>query len=323
MHVRLYGLALLDLRGRVDDPPAATRARHLYIIIICMSEMTPSGQGRLAGTGRLRSDAAVPPLRLFTLNISGPSTDRAVRLLPALDGFDADLLVLTETRDNFGTHLMLDSYREKGYTVVAPVPPTAGERGVAVIHRLPAGKPPTTKSIDLAHRLVVTRVEGDRPFTLIGVYVPSRDASAAKILRKQAFLVQLTSLLHGLPDNEDVVLLGDLNIVSRSHVPRYPAFRAWEYDALEAISAAGLVDAFALLNPGVQAHSWIGRKGAGYRYDYGFVSKHLVDQLAACDYLHQFRLAGLSDHAGVMVGVERPCVLGRPVSAAPAELVNA
>jgi hypothetical protein len=36
-----------------------------------------------------------------------------VRLRPALDGLDADLLVLMETRDNFGTRLMLDSYREK------------------------------------------------------------------------------------------------------------------------------------------------------------------------------------------------------------------
>jgi exodeoxyribonuclease-3 len=263
------------------------------------------------------------PLRLFTLNISGPSTDRATRLLPALDGLDADLLVLTETRDNFGTRLMLDSYREKGYTVVAPIPPTAGERGVAVIHRLPLGKPPTTKSVDLAHRLVVSRIEGDRPFTLVGVYVPSRDASAPKILRKQAFLAQLMSLLHELPDDEDVVLLGDLNIVSRSHVPRYSAFRAWEYDALEAISAAGLVDAFARLNPGVQAHSWIGRKGAGYRYDYGFVSEHLVDQLAVCEYLHQFRLTGLSDHAAVMVVVEHSAGHRRPLITTPAELVNA
>jgi len=290
-------------------------------MIICMNQATHPAQGLIAVAGRTRSDAELPPLRLFTLNISGPSSERAVRLLPVLEVHNADLLVLTETRDNVGTHLMLDAYREKGYTVVAPIPPTAGERGVAVIHRLPVGKAPTTKSADLAHRLVVTRIEGDRPFTLIGVYVPSRDTSSAKIRRKQAFLSQLTSLLEGLPDHEDVVLLGDLNIISREHVPRYPAFRAWEYDALEAISAAGLVDAFALLNPGVQAHSWIGRKGAGYRYDYGFVSKRLVDQLVACDYLHDFRLAGLSDHAGVMVGVERSCASAHPLRAAPAELV--
>ena len=295
----------------------------IRLLLSYVMRATSSGQGWLAGVGPSVSDAVVRPIRLFTLNISGPSTDRARRLLPALDCLDADLLVLTETRDNLGTRLMLDAYRDKGYTVVAPIPPTAGERGVAVLHRLPVGSPPTTEPVDLAHRLVVTRVEGDRPFMLIGVYVPSRDASAAKIVRKQEFLAQLTLLVDRLPDDEDVVLLGDFNIVGRAHVPRYPAFRDWEYDALEAISAAGLVDAFAVLNPGVQAHSWIGRKGAGYRYDYGFVSKRLVDQLAGCDYLHQFRLDGLSDHAGVAVGVERPRTLACPLSAASAGLVHA
>jgi exodeoxyribonuclease III len=261
------------------------------------------GNQLVAGRGS-RSDDGVSPLRLFTLNVSGPSTDRARRLLPALDELDADVLVLTETRNNAGTRLLLDAYRERGCTVLAPTPPTSAERGVALIHRLPPGPPSAASSVDLAQRLVVARIVGDRPFTLIGAYVPSRDASAAKILRKKTFLTQLTTLLNEFPVEEDVVLLGDFNVISRLHVPRYPVFRAWEYDALEAIAAAGLVDAFAFLNPGLQAHSWIGRKGAGYRYDYGFVSQRLVDRLLVCDYLHEFRFAGLSDHAGVVVALD-------------------
>ena len=221
-----------------------------------------------------------------------------------MDQLDPEVLVLTETRNNGGTRLLLDAYRERHYTVLAPLPVTSGGRGVAVIHRLPAGAPRLSTSVELSERIVVSRIEGDRPFTLVGVYVPSRDASEAKIRRKKVFLTQMTSLLQDLPLDDNVVVLGDLNIVSRSHVPRYSAFRSWEYDALESISATGLVDAFAVLNPGVQAHSWIGRKGAGYRYDYGFVSESLVDRLRVCDYLHEFRLAGLSDHAGVVVALD-------------------
>jgi len=241
--------------------------------------------------------------------------------MPALDDLDVDLLVLTETRDNSGTRIILDSYRDRGYTVEAPTPPTTGERGVAVVHRLPVEGSRFVGSVGLAHRLVTTRVDCGQPLTLIGVYVPSRDASTTKILRKQTFLSELATLLQGLPEDEDVVLLGDLNIVSRNHVPRYPAFRAWEYDGLEAIAAAGLIDAFERLNPGVQAHSWIGRKGAGYRYDYGFVSDRLVDRLSTCNYLHQFRHAGLSDHAAVVVEIDRSDV---PASRSwPAELKSA
>lgn len=259
-------------------------------------------------------------MRFFTLNIGGPSIDRAERLLPALDDVGADVLVLTETRDNAGTRLLLDSYRDRDYTVLAPMPVTAGERGVAIIHRLAEGASSRSTSVDLFQRLIVARVEGERPFTIVGTYVPSRDTSPAKIHRKMTFLNQLTSLLQGLPSDEDMVVLGDFNIVSRTHVPRYPAFRVWEYDALDAIARVGLVDAFTLLNPGIQAHSWIGRKGAGYRYDYGFVSERLADRLLLCNYLHEFRLAGLSDHAGVLVTVDRSVA---PSTSSPCALVSA
>ena len=268
--------------------------------------------GDLSSSSRRPSDLDGPALHLFTLNISGPSVDRAERLLTALDQLDPEVLVLTETRNNAGTRLLLDTYRERKYTVLAPMPDTSGGRGVAVVHRLPAGVPSLSTAVEFSERIVVCRIGGDRPLTLVGVYVPSRDASEPKIRRKKVFLTQMTSLLQGLPLDDNVVVLGDLNILSRSHVPRYPAFRCWEYDALEAITATGLVDAFALLNPGVQAHSWIGRNGAGYRYDYGFVSESLVDRLRACDYVHDFRLAGLSDHAGVVVALDHPGVRRGP-----------
>ncbi len=266
------------------------------------------GQHGFPGTMKNVSDGLSNPeprtLRILTLNISGPSTERGLRLLDALESLDADLLVLTETRDNVGTRMLLDAYRGRDYVVISPMATTAGERGAAVIHRLPVHTPPSTRSADLAQRLVVTRVGGGRPFTVIGAYVPSRDASPGKILRKQTFLNQLISLLAELPPEEDVLLLGDFNVVGRSHVPRYSTFRSWEYDALEAIEAIGLVDAFGLLNPGVQAHSWIGRKGDGYRYDYAFASAGLIARVRDCSYLHDFRLKGLSDHAGLLTTLD-------------------
>src|ERR1700728_3745516 len=106
--------------------------------------MSPEGvlvSGHFSSWSPGPSDLDRPALRLFTLNISGPSVDRAERLLTALDQLDPEVLVLTETRDNAGTRLLLDAYRERNYTVLAPLPVTSGGRGVAVIHRLPAGAP--------------------------------------------------------------------------------------------------------------------------------------------------------------------------------------
>jgi exodeoxyribonuclease III len=245
-------------------------------------------------------------VRFATLNVCGPSAARANRLLEFLPWLKADVLVLTETRQNPGTARLLDHYRGLGYAVVAAQSMDASERGVAVIHR--AGRPvPLMHELtaEVRHRLVASEVWASQAITVVGAYVPSRDASPAKIERKQRFLSQMTALARHWTE-ERLVFLGDLNIVSRQHLPRFTAFRSWEYDALEALERNGLVDAYALLYPNKQAHSWIGRKGAGYRYDYAFVSAGLVPYLVDCEYIHEPRELGLSDHAAVVLTLDLP-----------------
>lgn len=237
----------------------------------------------------------------MTLNISGPSIGRAERLLGFLRGSDADVLVLTETRHNAGTRLLIEGLESDGWFVTSAAIRDAGERGVAVAQRAQGkvGHLPMAE-VDLAHRLVLIEIALGTPLTVVGAYVPSRDTTPAKIARKQLFLRQLTEVARQLGSRR-FVLLGDLNIVGRDHVPRYAAFRKWEYDTLEELERAGLVDAHLRLYPGTQVHSWIGRKGAGYRYDYAFVSPDLKDAVQECLYLHEPRVAGLTDHAAVLL----------------------
>jgi exodeoxyribonuclease III len=245
-------------------------------------------------------------VRFVTLNVSGPSAARADRLLAFLPSLEADVLVLTETRQNRGTAQLLGSYRDSGYAVFAAQSMDASERGVAVIQR--AGRPvPLARDLtnEVRHRLVAAEVCASQSITVVGVYVPSRDTSPGKIARKQRFLSQMTALARRWT-HERLVFLGDLNIVSRQHVPRFTAFRAWEYEALEALERHGLVDAYTLLYPEEQVHSWIGRTGAGYRYDYAFVSAGLVPYLVDCEYVHEPRELGLSDHAAVVLTLDLP-----------------
>lgn len=241
---------------------------------------------------------------MLTLNISGPSVERASRLSAFLLALDLDVLVLTETRANAGTELLLSEFGAAGYELIAPMPASPGERGVAVASRLGfrmvrGG----TQGVDLSHRLIVGELNEPTPLRLVAVYVPSRDASPQKIDRKRRFLLQMQDVLQRQPRVEKVILLGDLNVVGRSHEPRYSVFRAWEYEALEAVASHGLVDAFTELHPGVQAHSWIGRTGNGYRYDYAFVSRDLAESILQCEYRHDPRTRGLSDHAGLLLSL--------------------
>lgn len=241
------------------------------------------------------------PFRLATLNIGGPSEERAGRLVALMTELDADVWVLTETRANRGTHSLVLALRQLGYRILFPCEMAAGERGVAVAYRGHAGVDVVLGSTDLPHRLVGLELQLPNPVTLIGAYVPSRDASDVKIARKQRFLQQMGDAVRVAAEQGQVILLGDLNIIGRDHTPRYSAFRSWEYDALDELLACGLIDPFAERNPGCQAHSWIGRKGAGYRYDYAFVSPDLAVATTGCEYVHAPREQGVSDHAAVLL----------------------
>lgn len=241
-------------------------------------------------------------LKLFTLNIAGPSVERADRLADFMLTLDLDVLVLTETRANPGTERLLAEFADAGYAVQSPLPSSGRERGVAVLSRMSsAGTIKQSASVDLSHRLVVGDVGDAERVTLLAAYVPSRDATQPKLERKRRFLAQMLEVVEQSARTGRVILMGDLNIVSRAHHPRYSAFRTWEYDALDHVLDHGLVDVFARLHPGVQAHSWIGRTGNGYRYDYAFVSEDLIGAVRGCEYIHEPRERGLSDHAALVL----------------------
>ena len=240
--------------------------------------------------------------RLFTLNISGPSVQRAERLADFMLALDLDVLVLSETRANSGTECLLAAFADAGYEVQSPLPLSARERGVAVLSRVASpGSIKQPSPVDLSHRLVIGDLGEATKMTLLAAYVPSRDATQPKLERKRRFLAQLLRVVKNSARAGPVILMGDLNVVGREHLPRYSAFRSWEYDALDHVVDHGLVDVFTELHPGVQAHSWIGRTGNGYRYDYAFVSEGLIKAVRGCEYMHEPRERGLSDHAAVML----------------------
>jgi len=240
---------------------------------------------------------------LITLNISGPSLVRATELEEYLIGLNPDVIVLTETRSNPGTHQLIESFRQSGFEVEAPMPSAYGERGVAILQRWRSASLPVFPTVTLDHRIVAMDVDYPLGLRLLGVYVPSRDASIAKVERKQTFLKQMQALLQNAIATRDILVLGDFNVIGRNHVPRYSSFKAWEYESLDSIAKMGLRDVFAEMHPDVQAHSWIGRMGAGYRYDYAFASESIMNRVTECAYIHEPREAGITDHAGLFMKI--------------------
>jgi exodeoxyribonuclease-3 len=192
------------------------------------------------------------------MNVGNPSRQRAERQLEWLDQRDEDVLVLTETSASQGSDLLAARLSGVGWDVRYPLP-DPGERGVLLASRARL-LPRERDFVDyLPPRVEAATVAGGA-LHIVGVYVPSRDASVTKTERKQRFVGALTAALDTRPSNPRV-LIGDLNILEPDHRPRYPWFSDWEYALYEGLLAAGWLDAYRLTHPTGMEHSWISRRG--------------------------------------------------------------
>ncbi|MEU7906377.1 endonuclease/exonuclease/phosphatase family protein [Actinoplanes sp. NPDC049118] len=240
-------------------------------------------------------------LSLLTLNLQAAAVPRAGRILDWLAARDDHTIVLTETSNGPGTAYLLDRCHEAGL-LVAYRPSPDGDRGCALISRVPATlRSELTDRISLPGRAVAVTLDTDPPVTLLGIYVPSSDRAPAKVAKKKAFLSSTIEAVAEIPAHERrrLVLTGDYNVIHRGHTPTYPAFQAFEYAFLDQLADLGLTDVHQHLHPGDQVHSWYGRGGNGYRFDYFHTGDAVTVAAVSYRHLEDPRTTGLSDHDAI------------------------
>jgi exodeoxyribonuclease-3 len=241
-------------------------------------------------------------LQVLSLNIGAAAVPRAKAILSWLRSRSEDVFVLTETSRGKGTRLLLDGLRARGYSTFSTV--ETPDRGVAVASRIPIHDVLDSQlSLTLPWRASGVVLDTRPRVSLIGVYVPSRDRTPVKVARKEAFLASLLQSVRGLTSGlrSRLLVVGDYNAVARRHNPPIPGFFPYEYAFHEELEGLGLKAAHELRGESVQPHSWIGRTGNGYLYDYVHVGKALQSSVERCSYLHGPRERRLTDHAAVTV----------------------
>jgi exodeoxyribonuclease III len=246
-------------------------------------------------------------LSLLTVNMGAASRERAENLLRWLAKRSEDAFLLTETSAGPGTDYLLGQFRTAGYAVVH-TPGTDGDRGSALVSRARLHPEPFEHfaNASLPGRLAGAVLDTKPQVAVLSVYVPSRDRTLDKTEKKQKFIASLLSELDAMPGElrGRLVIGGDYNVIARDHRPLHPGFLPFEFGLLEALERHGFVDAHHHCAPGVQAHSWIGRTGDGYRYDYFHVGHDLSGRSTACTYLHETREQRLTDHAAVSLDLD-------------------
>jgi exodeoxyribonuclease-3 len=256
------------------------------------------------GTGRTSARTGVAA-SVLTFNISVAAEPRAERILRWLRRRGDEVIVLSETSAGTGTELIRAGLEADGYSTFGSV--EGRERGVMIASRLPLARPLEVRSVSVPARAHGVILDTSPQLAILGIYVPSRDRSPEKVARKERFMRSLLGALEALPrkTREALLLLGDYNAVARDHVPALPGFFPYEYEFHERLHELKLAPAHELRPHGARhPHSWIGRTGLGYLYDYAHLGEEVGERLVSCRYLHSPRTQRLSDHAALAVRIE-------------------
>ena len=240
-------------------------------------------------------------VRLLSWNIRHGGGRRLSAIADTLGQHAPDVIVLTEYRTT-PTGVLLARLAADGWPHAVTSNPESRQNGVAVLSREPllAQRPP---SLLPEHRWVEVELPAYR-LSLAAVLVPVRGGD---ITRKDAYWRGVLEIAATRRDGP-FLFIGDWNTGAPTGdaEPEGRGFSCCEHFA--AMPEHGFVDAWRVLHPGDRAFSWYSRRdGAdlnGFRIDHAFLSKPLLARLISCQYSQAERLAGISDHAVLLLDLD-------------------
>lgn len=225
-------------------------------------------------------------MKILSWNIRQGGGSRAERIADYLVHSAADVVVLSEFRNNDSGHLIRIKLLVAGYGYQFATGEDGGTNGVLVASKAADGFDGFAREIDDFPAAVAgCRMHfGDLPLRLYGVYLPHK---------KEHSLFPF--LLDKLDDQVPSIIAGDFNTGINGIDQKGDSF--WYSEYLGRLNDAGYVDAFRQAHGDLREFSWYSQKGNGFRYDHTWVHESLARSIGDCRYEHSPRVEGLSDHS--------------------------
>lgn len=231
------------------------------------------------------------PLKLLSFNIRHGGGSRIDRIAEVISGHNPDVLVLPEFRNNPAGEKLRKWLQEFGHRHQA-VPPTEESKHNSVLlsARVPFQKLEFPSLAAEARRCVPVKIGS---LTIFAFYFATME-------RKRPMFEFIKSLPKAFLKTESL-LIGDLNT----------GCRYWDEGRMDlslveefgAVLGCGWTDVWRQRNPGIREWSWVEPWGrhVGYRLDHALVSPPLLPRVRDVRYSHPERLAGVSDHSGLLL----------------------
>lgn len=232
------------------------------------------------------------PVRLLCWNIRHGGGFRIARIHAAIRSYRADIVVLTEFRENPSGLLLRESLAADGLVFQVTSQPPHRTNGVLIAAREPFEICREGEDVPSdRHRWVTVRFAA---FGVTGTYFPSLHEKVPHLdymLRRAARLADARHLF-----------TGDFN-TGKNHIDeRGTVFHYGHY--FDDMAEAGWQEAWRYLHPRGRQYSWYSQKRNGFRIDHAFLSPRLQPDLRAARYSHRHRKDGTSDHSALLVELE-------------------
>lgn len=232
-------------------------------------------------------------MKLVTLNLRHGGGRRMPQLADRLAGYGADLLLLTEFRENAAAATLRTTLAASGLTHQAATPQQPRLNGLFAASRHPF-RIVKRRALRLDPlRLLALELDA---FSLVGVHLPNL---MAKLPHWEALL-----RLARARSRKPLVFLGDFNtgrIAGDAQGGPFP-FSGAPY--MEALEKMAWVDAWRHFHPRGREYTWYSHRGRGFRLDHAFLSPRCAPFLCSARFDHAIRTEGLTDHSALMVELE-------------------
>lgn len=231
-------------------------------------------------------------IRVLCWNIRHGGGSRIERIHGAIRTQRADVIVLTEFRDNPAGAWLRDALAEDGWPYQASSAPPPRANGVLIAARRRFRRCAEHDDVPPdRHRWVTASFSR---FGITGTYFPSLHEKVPHWEYMCRTARRLAEARH--------LIVGDTNTGKNYIDEAGTVFRYGGY--LDAMAAEGWPEAWRLLHPRGRQYSWYSHKGNGFRIDHAYVSPRLIAGLRAARYSHRDRKAGTSDHSALIVELD-------------------
>jgi exonuclease III len=232
-------------------------------------------------------------MKIVSLNIQHGGGKRIDRIIDTMGSnfTNCDIIILCEFRLNENGNRLIKFFNNHGYLnqyYNSNISSTTNRVFVASKYSFNSYEIPFNLSKD-SHRLI--KLIG-KDFILYSVYFANHQ------MKKNLFEYLITEKYDFTKLN---LIMGDFNTGLPYIDEQKSTF--WGYKYFEEILNIGFTDCFRLFKPKDKDYSWFSNKGNGFRIDHSFISTKHHDLLMSCNYFHNIRLNGISDHSAIITDI--------------------